>query len=240
MSAKIIAQTPGSATIEYWLNDDVIRIGGSPDCDLALTGLADHAITLQERGGRHFAFNRSPATFYVDGQSIAPGQSGEWNYGSELRFDNGTQLLLQSAEEAQLHSPTLWSDGEVREPAPDQADDNKDKLTKIAVVAFAGIAVLAVILGGSGSGSRNTTAVYEQLIRDRMWEHSDSDRTARQVLDALQRARIAELRGDLKTAEAKYVEAKDVLWTAKDSGAESFLDVDQRTLDFVTNRLLRM
>jgi hypothetical protein len=240
MAAKIIAQSPGSATIEFWLEDDVIRIGGAPDCDLPLAGLAAHAITVQERGGRHFAFNRSNEAIQLGTETVAPGQSGQWDFGCELCFDNGTQLLLQSAVEAQLESPTLWSDGEVREPAPNQADGSKDKQTKMAVVAIGCVVVLACIFGGSGGNSRSTTAVFEQLIQDRLWEHSESDSTARQVLDALQRARIAELRGDSNTAEKKYVEAKDVLWTAKDSGTEPFLDVDQRTLDFVTKRLLRM
>ena len=242
MSAKILAKTSDAALTEFWINDDVIRVGSAPDCDLPLAGVAPHALTVQHRGRGYFVFNRSQEAIRIAGQLVLPGASHPWEPGQELEIGSEAALMLQSAEEALRNAPPSVRYDDDDEFSAEQSREPEEKKSRMVTFLVVGAVVVIsfMTLGSSNGTGKSTTAQFEEVMKEYTWAHSTNDPTARRILDGVQRARIAELREDYKSAKAKYGEAKDLLWTKKQSAGGALSAVDQQMLDFITERLPRL
>jgi len=245
MNMKIMARGADGGITEFWMNDDIVRVGSAADCDLPVAGIAPHALTVQQRAGRFYLFNRSGAPLRVDGQILGAGHSSEWTSGQEVDCGGGAALVLQSAE-PQTQAPLAFDD-EADADAENQAGQ-KDNGKLMLILGLCVVGILYFLTAGANASSRKSTTVrFESMVEEFNWEHADGNATSRRVLDLLQRARVAELRGDESQAKKAYAEVKDLLWTEKQSGSPSFFrssrdqgNIDQQTLDFVTERLPRL
>lgn len=243
MTAKIFARTSDAALTEFWVNDDVIRVGSDADCELPLPGIAPHALTVQHRGGRYFVFNRSSAPIRIAGQIVPEGASNPWDLGQELEIGGEAALMLQSAEEALKQTPSTKRYDDDEEQSTDEPTEKTagKNTTSLIILGACAVGILFLLtFGAKQSSAKSTTVQFEEVVEDYTWEHGANDPTARRVLDGVQRARIAELRKDFASAREKYGEAKDLLWTKKQSANGGLSDVDERMLSFITERLPRV
>lgn len=89
MSCLIIHEDEqGRELAQFWVEQEVLRIGSNPQCQVAVDGLPAHAATLRFHQGVYELRNRSDRALLLDGTEVPPNGALEWPAQSTLRYGN--------------------------------------------------------------------------------------------------------------------------------------------------------
>jgi hypothetical protein len=229
MPTKIVVQSGGGATRDYWVRDEVVRIGSDPACDLRVVapGVEAHAATLEYLAGEYRVHNRSGRSIRLDQSEVAPRAWGLWRDSRILALAPGTSLRLESeadpspasparpAFSAPANEPEPLDDPEQATPvvAPDPAAMARRKQQfQVAVIASCAIALpLVIVLAPSPPSAGSLSATFGGFSE----AYEREPEAVRESLGDLRRtlndAQIQERHGDPSRAWLLYCRARDRL-----------------------------
>jgi hypothetical protein len=251
MSAIIHVQSGIAAGTNYWIDRPVLRIGSDPQCEICLPSadLAAHALTLEYRAGAYRAYNRGTEPYMVGGATVAPGAATEWREGQTAILSGGLQLELEfdgdprpcprqerRSDDALEHEDEAAS---ATEGSTSGVTKPKSKTTvQIAVIAICGLATAAFLMMPRGSVETNVAnrPTFESIVKDSLDKGGD----ARVLVQQLQFAQAALVRGHGELGAALFLRLRDRLIHQQDSLPASDREATQRVLDYVQYRLSQM
>jgi len=97
MPSRIVVLTGRESNREIEIEAPVVSIGGDSACEICLVGESPTLATLRFRDGNFVIYNRTKATFSVDGTDLAPDATLSWRSGKIVQFASGTRLRLESS-----------------------------------------------------------------------------------------------------------------------------------------------
>ena len=225
MPASITIQSGVSAGTTFWIERPVIRIGSDPSADICLLAadVAAHAITVEFRDGVYRLHNRSGATVALGSAQLPSEQSSDWVPGNVLNPGGDIELLLAVEQDpAPGPAPAGYQDQGDKDDGPvilsdDTAtvEDEESKAKKrqtnmqimVIILCVLG-SVLMLAFKPNGTTKAKTPAVSFSSLIDTSLE---SDTTSRKLVQHLQFAQAAVVRGDLRSAKRRFSEIRDRL-----------------------------
>jgi hypothetical protein len=241
MPAKIVLVSgPGSGR-EMWIESPVLRIGGDAGCGLRLDGATSHLATVEYRPGGYVIHDRSKRGLTIEGSRVAPGRSASWPSGRLVLLDSGHALMLEaSADPAPSRRPAEVA----RRPAAEKIDrllgtGGPHRRIRTIAAAIMATALPAMFLLPSPHPAPRTEPVIvaDLLAATRVLGRGAQATYRTRVGRELQRARIAELRGEPDTAQAVYRQVRDALLIARGPGRDFADHWSAETFAFVVARL---
>jgi len=217
MSAKIVVQRGKNSGEEYWIEDEVSRIGSRPDCTFVVRGIPGHCLTLLYRAGQYSIVNRSDQAIDVAGEPLLPMATMPIHDGEYVSIGRETVLRLDvDGDPAPSHHPHSVVDADENGLlGPDDAGpDTKQKLRRYALFAAALPAAIYLLFGNPFDGEKSDSATgreFHQLLEHLQSNAADNRDGPARLARALQRARVSEIRGDEERALAYYEIAKDMV-----------------------------
>ena len=189
------------------IEQEVVRIGSSPRCDVRLERIPPHALTVFYRQEEFFVINKSDLLLDLDGDPILPGETRRFVPGCKIALGPKTAFAIEVADDPAPRSPTGADD-------PEQAFDESDARARARrrrrsylTITGACIAILGAWAVGNHAphdarqNRPGREAEYERLV---VMLDSNPSYTQREFVPFLARARAAEVRKDNKTAAANY------------------------------------
>jgi hypothetical protein len=250
MSSIIHVQSGIAAGTNYWIDRPVLRIGSDPQCEICLPSadLAAHAVTLEYRAGAYKAYNRGTESFTIAEASVAPGAATEWREGQTAIQSGGLRLELEfDGDSRPCPRPERRSDDALEHEdeagrategdASTAKGSNKKTLVQFAVIAICGLAIVAFLMMPSGAApSVANRPTFESIVKDSLEMSGD----ARVLVQQLQFAQAALVRGHRELGAALFLRLRDRLIRQQDSRPASDREATQRILDYVQYRLGNM
>jgi hypothetical protein len=267
MPAKLVIVAGEPQGKEFWIEDEVLRIGSGPNCGVRLTSpdVPAHAATLEYHDGSYSVHNRSDKVLLLGGQILEERDFAVWSAGGELQLGAHTVLRLHlDADPAPARQQTPFYTEEDDEAADDEPVEAKVKgksktMTYVAVialclVAFAGLLLLDQMApktdkSGAPGDQRNEFKEFHFLVQElTSIENNDSKadehdglsaHDAGQLRKQLQTGRVAELRGDRHEARKWYSQIRDQLLRKRNKPGARFSEVEEKLWDFVLAQMNR-
>ena len=102
MPAHITVESGITAGSVHVIEKPVMRIGSAAKADICIPsqGFADHALTLEFRGGAYHVHNRDSRPVTVGRTELPAGESMHWSAGQRLKTFEGTCLVLHVGDDA--------------------------------------------------------------------------------------------------------------------------------------------
>ncbi|MBY0526877.1 MAG: FHA domain-containing protein [Gemmataceae bacterium] len=250
MPAKIVVKSGAAASTEVVIQEDVLRIGSDPSCEVVLpdAGLAPHAATLEFRDGAYVIHNRSDAPIRLNNVVLERRTFKKWNAGQDLALTDHLVLRLEvdgspapvRAAQAARRTVEVAGSNEANEsrPAPTSAATARKKQLQMVIILLL-VAVVVGLLFIDTSGPAPTTAPaprdeFAALVKE-LQQHGKRDEG---LLFLLQDARMAQVRGDARRARDLYGQIVDYLLPRRAKDGKFSNKLDQRLWDFVTANLV--
>ena len=252
MSACIRIESGVSAGTIYWIDRPVLRVGSDPSCELCLpsAGLKSHAITLEFRSGQYTIYNRAENDVQLAGVAVAAGERAHWPVEGRLILGGETELAREidgdpapspspdnaSMEEDRHDSAELGS-AETADAASDETSPKSSK-SMVQLSVIGACMLCCVIFVGSGSGDSQTeTNVpdFAQIVATSMEE--DVPTSARKVVQQLQLAQAALVRGHQELAKRRFAKLRDRLVIKRDELTVADRQLELQALAYVEFRL---
>lgn len=193
MPAKLVITAGDPVGREIPIQFPVLRIGSGASCEVQLRGISDVAATLRYEQSRYLVLNRGAEPITLNGQMLAPQQSGHWAAHTELRLTALCALTLEiegdpaprnvqplsresfdqvSAPTQPEREPEEDEDAAVHdEPPPKPKADSKKafQMTVIAlcVVAGAYLQFQEYQKKNGGGGSAKSGVVTNPMLREK-------------------------------------------------------------------------
>ena len=251
MPAKVIVQSGISAGAAHWIERPVLRVGSATQSDICLPSadVASHALTLEYREGVYRVYNRSQIDVLVGGKVITAGQVSVWNHGESVQL-NDIELVLDvevdpSPQPMQLADPHSGLDAELQEAAAGNSDiellrqasrvpKKQSRLLEVVVIAVCVLGCIALLARERiKEDARPMRPSFNSVVRNAI----ASKGTSPQLVQRLQFAESAVIRGNKKSARERFGALRDDLLPQKDVFAERHRDPELAILDFVEYRL---
>ncbi|NLS93858.1 MAG: hypothetical protein GXX96_16980 [Planctomycetaceae bacterium] len=248
MPARIVIQRGQNSSEQFWIEEEVTRIGSAADCTFVVQGIPSHCITLLYRKGQYSVVNRSSATIEVAGEPLLPTADLPIRRGERVSVGSDTTLQLEiEGDPAPSRRSTLatpHSANKQHETSVEPESTGKLTGTQMAILG-AGVLAAAYLLLGNPMGaetarSQATSAEFGSLVQHLQSNVKGNFDGPKRIRRALQRARISELRGDSSSALAEYeIVQKMVRPEDRSAGAPArYLasDLRRRLFNFAQNR----
>lgn len=251
MPAKVIIQSGISAGTSHWIEKAVIRAGSDPKSDVCLPSadVPTHALTIEFRDQTYRVYNRCRYSIFVGASALEPGKAAAWPDGELLQLSKDIQLVLDVDDD-----PTPMPMADVVEPAYDvdeeevaysgldagpsknaRPGDGSKTMLQVAVIAFCLLGCVGLLARESLKGrssDRSDPPSFATTVRDAI-----KSQTSPELLQRLQYAESAAIRGNKKSARSRFGELRDDLVPQKESFASANRKSELAILDFVEYRL---
>lgn len=224
MPAKLVVVSGTQPGQEFWIEEEVLRIGSEEPCEVRLVepGLPPHVATLEFRPDGYALYNRGDQPIRLDRRALAPRDpAARWPAGKDLALNDQLTLRLvvdgdpAPAKRATPGMAPLEPSLGVLDQAPaadplaaDAAAKKAKNTTTIAVVVGAAVLCAGVLLMDPPKVEEKTQynpgqklkELVTTLLKDKTGDPADNE----YLRNGLQNARLAELRGDKKLAREEY------------------------------------
>jgi hypothetical protein len=223
MPAIVVVEGGVESGRSFQIEEEVIRVGRSPACQIALADPAapETALAIRYQGGKYIVYNRALTTITVAAEPVAPGQSRQWSPGEIVNAWIGTNLRLvvqgdpaPARKTVVLGTRDIGTDQPAEKPGdpavPAQTADKEpspNKNLQIGVIVFTWIVILGVLAYSvveEGNGPPKDDG-YEQLVMD-LDTATKTNPLAAEVSSKLKEAKTAERRGHHSSARKQYSE----------------------------------
>ena len=255
MPAKVTIQSGISAGTSHWIEKPVARIGSDPQSDVCLPSadVPSHALTLEFRDGQYRIYNRCNANVLVGNQVVEPGHATGWSDSETLLLNADIALLLELDADptpmsmASVSVPAYATDeeedayetseAELNYPdAPNQASSDSSKfMLQLAVTVMCVLGCVALLARESlkdASTDQREAPSFAGVVRT-----ASDAKTAPELIQRLQYAESAAIRGNRKSARTRFGELRDDLVPLRDTFVTENRDSELAILDFVEYRL---
>lgn len=259
MSAKVVGASGGVAGLEFWIEEEVVRIGSDAACEIAIpsSDLASHVVTLEYRQGEYLIHNRESGAILLGGRPLPERASAAWAPGAELQLSRSVVLnLVISGEPAPARQEVAapfapdepWNEepeADDEEPAEEPAKAGASKHAKsivqavITAVCIAG-AIFMLSTGGPSpqASAGNRRQQFETLF-------ASADKMEAEVRQRLQAAWAAEGMTDREPGAARrqYAELVELLHRRlaapldEDKKSNKRRELDREILEFAESGL---
>ncbi|HVX62768.1 MAG TPA: FHA domain-containing protein [Pirellulales bacterium] len=259
MSAKVVGASGGVAGLEFWIEEEVVRIGSDAACEIAIpsSDLASHVVTLEYRQGEYLIHNRESGAILLGGRPLPERASAAWAPGAELQLSRSVVLnLVISGDPAPARQEVAapfaadepWNEereADDEEPAEEPAKAGASKHAKsivqavITAVCIAG-AIFMLSTGGPSpqASAGNRRQQFETLF-------ASADTMEAEVRQRLQAAWAAEGMTDREPGAARrqYAELVELLHRRlaapldEDKKSNKRRELDREILEFAESGL---
>lgn len=220
MPAMIVIEGGVEAGRSFQIEDEVVRVGRSPSCQVAVAdpGAPETALAVRYQGGKYVVYNRSLTTITVAAVPVPPGQSRPWSPGEVVSAWAGANLRLvvqgdpaPARKAVALGTKDLGTDKPTEKQAPPDAvaavekKPAPNKTFQIAVIALTWLVVLGVLAYSvidDGAGAPEDDG-YEEVAKE-LDAAKKTNPLAAEVAAKLKDARTAERRGHYSSARRQY------------------------------------
>jgi len=223
MSAKFVQHNGNGSSQQYWIEDEVARVGSGADCALVVPGLPAHCLTLVYRAGAYSVINRCNRALDVAGVPLLPMATAPLAAGDCVTASPDLVLRLEiDGDPAPSRRPRpIGGPNAVNEPEviAGTAPDRTLRLRRAFLVVAGVVAGGYLLLRGGGAGAHSdasTSREFHEIVEFLLSNPVDSGDGPARICRAVQRARVSELRGDMKRAIGYYEIAKDMLTEASE------------------------
>ena len=241
MPARILIQSGTSLGTSHWIEKNVVRIGSDPISDLVIPSAAvdAHALTVEYRQTGYRVYNRGTGVVLLSGSVLKPNQHADWIDSDLLELQDGVSLALEIDSDPSPSPPPSNSFREL--PNPETSDSDQSTAgakhtatpptpstgaktsTSASRTAFQLVVTAACLLGCVGLilreqiRNRSETAFatpglvvppFESVVEQALKAESS---VPSEVLDKLQMAEAALVRGQVATARSRYQKLYDHL-----------------------------
>jgi hypothetical protein len=246
MAAKVVVVQGAQPGQEFWIEEEVLRIGSEAPCEIRLAepGLAGHAATLEFRGDGYAVYNRSERPIHVDARPVAARAQAKWLANKDMFLTD--QLALRLIIEgdpapakraanvpagAVLQMPTEDERPVAAAPTAEEAAKKAKSTMQLAMVLGLVVVAAAVLLldppKSTDNPQRNPSAEFRELITKLLADKSGDAGENDFLRNTLQSARLADLRGNKVLARDQYSRLHD--WLQKQNN-ESKLSKDREEI----------
>lgn len=236
MSAKLLVKAGHGSGKEYWIEDNVVRVGSDPHCEVCLpdSAIAPHALTVEFRDGKYMVYSRGQQAIYVNGSGLRTHQMSHWKAGVDVQIANRAILCLvvegnpNPARRPQALLPLITDSGERELEEGQSLHDKQHARAKTSAKSgsrtLVQLVVIIVCVLGVGVGlflpdpkekkatQRLSPAQEFQVLVSKLHEKDpESASDPESLLYALQEARKAEVGGEKREAYHRYLLLRDRL-----------------------------
>jgi hypothetical protein len=236
MPAKLVVVAGAQPGREIWIEEEVLRIGSEAPCEVRLAepGLSPHAVTLEFRDTGYHVYNRGDQPIRLDRRPIGPREpAAHWPAGKDLNL--GGQLTLRLVIDGDpapaKRQAVRVADDEPEVPtaeaaapevsAEDAAKKNKKTVQLAAILGLVVVAGAVLLYDPPASedkpkvpASQRSAEIIQKLRSNKAGDPADNEH----LRTMLQRARLAELRGDKPLARDQYRRLYDWLQDRSKAG----------------------
>lgn len=250
MSAKLVVADGPSAGTEYWIEDEVLRIGADANCAVCLTapGVPAHAATLEFRDGGYILHNRNAQALLLDGKTLPQNASAAWLANASLQLTRELVLtLVVEGDPAPSKRPArklVLPEADAPSVAPDEPlpgkSGGKTALQLAAIVVlfgFAGMLFLTDPKKNAPAADRDVPVEFAALVQDLSAAPADGSTGNAALRSVLQEARVAELRGHKDQARLKYTRVTEMLLPRRAPDGKFASPTDEKAWNFVMGQL---
>lgn len=240
MPAKLQVQGGRFHGKQYWIEEDVIRIGGDPSCNLVIPECAPHAVTLQYRQGEYWVFNRVGEEVRINGRDLSSTDAVVWDSAEHLQVAADVDLkLLVEGRSAPSSAPVRPIEGFEDEDDEDEMPQQEAKMAvPLAILAGCTLLILAMLFDASGDNGPARIPEhqqFEQLVASLAAPTQGSG--GESIGSLLQRARYHELRKDYDEAMLCYKTVRDLLMRHRESDGSFASRSHSDAYQFVKTRM---
>ncbi len=242
MSATIQVKGGKRHGTQFWIEEDVIRIGGDPSCNLIIPETAPQAVTLQFRNGDYWIYNRGGAQVRLDDAQTLSKDAVVWRPTQRMGVARGVSLhLLIDGNPAPCPAPQRSVKGfDDDQPAveEDSAPSDGNLVSSLAIIGGCCLLILLMFvdMATADMGTRLPDHERFQLIVQQL-QYSSGTATANQISPLLRQARYHDLRFNYDEAMLRYKTVRDILMTRRGADGKFANDVHADTYDFIKDRL---
>ncbi|MBL8797466.1 MAG: hypothetical protein JNM56_26430, partial [Planctomycetia bacterium] len=179
MSAKLVVAAGPSAGTEFWIEDEVLRIGADANCAVCLSapGVAAHVATLEFRSGGYLLHNRQTQPLVLDGKPLPQSASAAWPPDGNLQLTRDLVLtLLIEGDPAPSKRPARRVElPEADEPSlpaeapPPPSSGGKTAMQLLLIVVLFGLAGMLFLVDAkknAPAADRDVPVEFAALIHD--------------------------------------------------------------------------
>jgi len=252
MPAKIVVQSGISAGAAHWIEKAVVRVGSAPRSEICIPSatVQQHALTVEFRDGSYRVYNRTPANIAVGSQVVLPGKAVVWHDSIALQLNDEIQLLLEcdadptpvpmrAAEPfAAMNDAEFTADPEpeiAAVPQETSPKDNSSFMLQLAVTVLCILGCIGLLARESMKGQtadRREPPSFAAVVRN-----ANETTTASELVQRLQYAEAAVVRGNRKSARTRFGKLRDDLIPLKEQFVANERTAELAILDFVEYRL---
>jgi hypothetical protein len=254
MPALLRIESGISAGTSYWIDRAVLRLGSDPTCEVCLptSELAPHAVTLEFRDGGYRLYNRSPVAVSLDGVNVPAGRATAWPAQSSLDLPGAIRLVLDvdgdprpcpaptdrasaNAGDFDLHGMSRQSESHApAKRGPPSAKARSKILAQLGIIVacMAGCALLLALDGKTDEPAARQIA-FEEIVASVPY----NDAAARPLIQRLQFAQTALVRGRGDEARSRFAELRDGLVRLRDAKTLGDNNPAALVLDYVEMQL---
>ena len=250
MSAKLVVAAGPSAGTEFWIEDEVLRIGGDASCAVCLTapGVPAHAATLEFRDGGYIVHNRQAQALLLDGKTLPQNSFASWPANGSLQLTRELVLaLIVDGDPAPSKRPArklaLPEADELSvvsaEPTPAQGG-GKTVMQLLVIVVLFGLAGMLFVIDrkkNAPTADRDVPVEFAALVQDLSAAPADGSTGNAALRSVLQEARVAELRGHKDQARLKYTRVTEMLLPRRNPDGKFASPTDEKAWKFVMSQL---
>lgn len=254
MPASIRIESGISAGTSFWIDRSVLRIGSDPQCEICLPSaeLSPHAVTLEFRSGTYRLYNRGTAPIVVGDTTISPGGHEIWKEDVAVQLPGNLRLVLDIDGDSQPsprpESRRIGSELVEQEPISSTDVSFSSALapeTKKTSSTLVQLAVILLCVGGMalfltmGRGDESTSPqrpTFEGIVEKLL----AADSSARPLLQRLQYAQAALVRGHNEQARQRFLDLRDRLVRQREGKPQDDQQSSELVLEYVEYRLSQL
>lgn len=252
MAPQLVVTRGPTAGTKFPIKGAVCRVGSGTGMTVRIESLEAHAVTLQQRGGETYVFNRGSGSIQVGDTAIPPAASTQWRTGIEVQFSNGIALQLATAganadpatargttvRAVDIRSDTPSSYQSDEQPSPKTNRSRQTALVATFFVLFGGY-----LLFGAGRSSGGSTETFHALIEDLIV--APHDPRLQRIRRGLQHAYNLETLEYADEAADEYAVLRQLLANRRQTddllfGSTRILDLEDRSAEVVRDHLQQL
>lgn len=260
MPAKIVVVEGEKTGTAWWVEDEVVRIGSGPQCQIRLEhpGVAPHAATLEFSEGRYNLYNRCDRPIRLGGRDVGSGASLPWAGGRDLVPAEGLAVrLVVDGDPAPAKRPAgpepedesaEQADGTGAEDEDEEGEEDGSAAKTVGqiVVTLLCVALIPVLLRYDSAQNRtpvhaeNARTTFDALSKEIAKAPAEADAGLASILSTLQDARIADLRGKKAQSRALLIRALEATEKRRAPDGSFETEAEEKLYQYTRGRLLHL